>query len=557
MTLTYGSLFSGTGMLDEGVQSVLGGELSWYAEFDAAASKVMAHHYPGIPNLGDVTKVDWASVPHIDILTGGSPCQDLSHAGKRAGMTAGTRSNLWVQMREAIAVLRPRLVVWENVRGALSASADSDLEPCPGCMGDPDDGAVLRALGRVLGDLADLGYDARWYGLRAADVGAPHGRFRIFLFAVPADATGDPWWLSDGDRRAPADAERGGQHGWTSDALGLPIGGTAAAGSGEELGPTGRLTLLQTPRTSDTNGAGAHGQGGMDLRTVASLLPTPTSRDHKGRNQRDDATCLTGALLPTPRATDGTNGGPNQRGSSGDLMLPSAVHLLPTPAVNDMGEGKDVDAWDAWTERMRAAHGNGNGHGKSLAIEAQRMLLPTPTVDDAGNVTRDSGAFQSPTRTAVSLLPTPTAEHRDRSTATATAKLDGSQAFRDLGSVAELNRWGDYAPAIARWEAVLGRPAPAPTEVSTKSRERCPVHALEGGPREADARESVGESCACKRRLSPEFVSWMMGLPAGWVTDLGLTRNEELKILGNGVVPQQAAAATWAWVCDMRAERAA
>ena len=77
------------------------------------------------------------------------------------------------------------------------------------------------------------------------------------------------------------------------------------------------------------------------------------------------------------------------------------------------------------------------------------------------------------------------------------------------------------------------------------------------GPREADARESVGESCACKRRLSPEFVSWMMGLPAGWVTDLGLTRNEELKILGNGVVPQQAAAATWAWVCDMRAERAA
>ncbi|MBP8882719.1 MAG: hypothetical protein KBG77_16650, partial [Dermatophilaceae bacterium] len=113
------------------------------------------------------------------------------------------------------------------------------------------------------------------------------------------------------------------------------------------------------------------------------------------------------------------------------------------------------------------------------------------------------------------------------------------------------------APAIARWEAVLGRPAPAPTEVSTKSRERCPVHGDPQEGRPGDARESVGESCACKRRLSPEFVSWMMGLPAGWVTDLGLTRNEELKILGNGVVPQQAAAATWAWVCDMRAERAA
>jgi hypothetical protein len=83
-------------------------------------------------------------------------------------------------------------------------------------------------------------------------------------------------------------------------------------------------------------------------------------------------------LLPTPRATDGTKGGPNQRGSSGDLMLPSAVvQLLPTPAVNDMGRGKTPEAWDAWTASMRARHGNGNGHGPSLEIEAQR-LLPTP-----------------------------------------------------------------------------------------------------------------------------------------------------------------------------------
>lgn len=523
MTLTYGSLFSGAGMLDEGVQSVLGGELSWYAEFDSAASKVMAHHYPGIPNLGDVTKVDWAAVEPVDVLTGGSPCQDLSHAGKRAGMTTGTRSNLWVQMREAIAVLRPRLVVWENVRGALSASADSDLEPCPGCVGDPDDGPVLRALGRVLGDLADIGYDARWYGLRAADVGAPHGRFRIFLFATPADA------------------ERGGWDGRAPDSLGSALGGTATAWGGE--------------------GAGA----GL------TLLPTPVADNSRG--------------LPSP-GTDFQS-------------LPNAVcALLPTPAVNDMGAGKTVEAWDEWTARMKSSHGSGNGHGASLHIESLRS-----------------------------------------------------------------DKWGQYAPAIARWEAVLGRPAPAPTEVSTKSRERCPVHgdpqegrpgeelrdmregldaqevrqwatggqgripktpellsgvrehqgaghkgrpslasqeapegfvrgllghegftrspqgqepreqrcgeprnalcelppeaALEGGPREADARESVGESCACKRRLSPEFVSWMMGLPAGWVTDLGLTCNEELKILGNSVVRQQAAAATRAWVCDMRAERAA
>jgi DNA (cytosine-5)-methyltransferase 1 len=87
-------------------------------------------------------------------------------------------------------------------------------------------------------------------------------------------------------------------------------------------------------------------------------------------------------LLPTPRATDGTKGGPNERGSSGDLMLPSAVMLLPTPTVNDMGDGKTVDWWDDWTAEKKAQHGNGNGHGKSLAIEAQR-LLPTPTAADA------------------------------------------------------------------------------------------------------------------------------------------------------------------------------
>ena len=186
--LTVGSLFAGYGGIELALSSVLDVRPAWFVEFDKAPSKVLAHHWPDVPNYGDVTTVDWSTVPPVDIITGGSPCQDLSHAGKRAGMTEGTRSNLWVQMREAINVIRPRLVVWENVRGAFSAPADSALEPCPGCVGDGDDGPVLRALGRVLGDLADLGYDCRWYGLRAADVGAAHGRFRVFLFATPADS---------------------------------------------------------------------------------------------------------------------------------------------------------------------------------------------------------------------------------------------------------------------------------------------------------------------------------------------------------------------------------
>ncbi|MGM3094159.1 DNA cytosine methyltransferase, partial [Bacillus cereus group sp. BC319] len=90
----------------------------------------LASRYPDAPNLGDVTRVDWSTVPPVDLITGGSPCPDLSTAGRRAGMTDGTRSNLWVTMREAIAHVQPTYVVWENVRGSLSAKAASDLEHC-------------------------------------------------------------------------------------------------------------------------------------------------------------------------------------------------------------------------------------------------------------------------------------------------------------------------------------------------------------------------------------------------------------------------------------------
>ena len=183
--MKYAELCAGYGGLGLAVEEVFpGAELAWYSEFDPAPSKIMARHWPHAPNHGDMTAIDWAQVEPVDLISGGTPCQDLSHAGRRKGMTDGTRSNLWVAMREAIATIQPTYVVWENVRGAYSATADSDLEPCPGCMGNPGNGEpVLRALGRVLGDLYELGFDAEWRGLRAADVGAPHGRFRVFILA--------------------------------------------------------------------------------------------------------------------------------------------------------------------------------------------------------------------------------------------------------------------------------------------------------------------------------------------------------------------------------------
>ena len=136
MTLRIGSMFSGYLGLDMAVESVIDARTAWVADIDKGACKVLAHRLPDVPNLGDVTSIDWATVEPVDIITGGSPCQDLSTAGRRAGMTEGTRSNLWVAMREAIAHVQPTFVLWENVRGALSAHAASDLEPCEGCVGD-------------------------------------------------------------------------------------------------------------------------------------------------------------------------------------------------------------------------------------------------------------------------------------------------------------------------------------------------------------------------------------------------------------------------------------
>ena len=188
MTLRLGELFAGYGGLGMAVEEVFGAELAWVSEFEEAPSKILAHHWPTVPNHGDITRIDWAAVEPVDIISGGSPCQDLSLAGRRKGMTEGTRSNLWESMREGIAIIRPKYVVWENVRGALSAGAISEMEQSEGRVGADGD-PHLRAIGRVLGDLADLGYDAEWRGLTAANVGATHGRFRVFLLASLPDAS--------------------------------------------------------------------------------------------------------------------------------------------------------------------------------------------------------------------------------------------------------------------------------------------------------------------------------------------------------------------------------
>lgn len=162
-------------------------------------------------------------------------------------MTEGTRSNLWGAMRTAIEVIRPQYAVIENVRGLLSATAqsDSDMEPGTGLMGDGSD-LNLRALGRVLGDLADIGYDAKWHGLRAADIGAPHGRYRIFILAWNAQINAAQVRDDENrDSRSQVPSRR----------------------SNSTPSNTSRSTIGQHPRgpfTEETRSKGGHGSGDLD-----------------------------------------------------------------------------------------------------------------------------------------------------------------------------------------------------------------------------------------------------------------------------------------------------
>src|ERR1017187_5199635 len=115
MTLRIGSLCSGYEGLGMAVQEVLGGELAFVADNDPGASKILAHRFPSVPNLGDITETDWAAVEPVDILTAGFPCTEVSCAGRRAGLREGTRTGIWSHVAAAARILRPSLVVLENV----------------------------------------------------------------------------------------------------------------------------------------------------------------------------------------------------------------------------------------------------------------------------------------------------------------------------------------------------------------------------------------------------------------------------------------------------------
>lgn len=161
--LLYGSLFSGIGGIDLGFDRA-GLKCAWQVEINPFARAVLAKHWPEVPKHDDIRT--FQPTP-VDVVAGGFPCQDISNAGKKAGIAEGTRSGLWSEYVRIIRTIRPRFVVVENVSALL-----------------------VRGIDRVLGDLAASGYDAEWDCLPASAFGAPHERERIFLVAYPSESIG-------------------------------------------------------------------------------------------------------------------------------------------------------------------------------------------------------------------------------------------------------------------------------------------------------------------------------------------------------------------------------
>jgi len=385
--MKIGSLFTGYGGLDLAVEQHVNGSLEWYAEIEPAACKILEELHPGVPNLGDVTKIDWSTVPPVDVITGGYPCQPFSHAGNRKGKN--DERHLWPYVRDAIRTIRPRYAILENVSGHVT-------------LGFAD----------VLADLAEIGWSCEWGTYRASDVGAPHRRERIFIVAH-ADSQG-----SQGhDSGSGETSTRGHRH--VKQGTSAPTPDTSGHGHGQQLHARGM--------------AGVEGQTEGD-----------TQQRQRARRESD-----AGSTITTPNTEhDGSHGGD----VAGSLGASKKQRRLQQPERCDSNIAADTES-----ERLQRR--------EFAAKDYERKL--------AGRRT--------------------------------TSQRNCDAANTDNG------HWGKYAPAIRRWESVLGRNAPDPVVMRSD-----------------------------KRRLNPRFVEWMMGLPDGWVTGHGLSAAKELKMLGNGVVPQQA-----------------
>lgn len=278
--MIIGSLCSGYGGLEQAVTRVLAGRPAWHSETDAAASRVLAREYPGVPNLGDLIRL--ADSPHradaVDLLAMGVPCQPASGAGKR--LAEADPRWLWPYARRLLQALRPPALVFENVEGLVTLRK----------------GEVWRG---ILADMRADGYAVRWLVMGACVVGACHHRHRVFALGAYVGAGAPPAVRLDVPK---CGARRGADLLLTPRAADAHQGATTPRGDGGAAGRVGPVRhsldsighLLPTPLARDASGRGEggpeywaardKGPDSMPLGAVisAGLLPTPTASDHAG-----------------------------------------------------------------------------------------------------------------------------------------------------------------------------------------------------------------------------------------------------------------------------------
>lgn len=435
-SLKIGSVCTGYGGLDAAVQAVYGGELVWVADNDKGAAKILAHRYPDILNLGDITEVDWTSVEPVDIFCAGFPCQSISYAGRGEGIKEGTQSGLWFTIARALGILRPRIVVLENVAAIVTKRPGLDV---------------------VLADLTRLGYDARWTRVRASDVGAPHQRNRWFCVAEAAH--------------------------------------TCSSRRREES----RSVCGDAPVTSRWAAEHDHFAISSRAQWYGPDAADATSQRHGDSRQESERGVSSPTLAGDPA-----------RAAASDAPGVGRNEGRPEPARqlggSDAAQRGDVPPPNSESQRWEGARPE-----SSRSRFERGSAPPTPDSADFGHerpgTTRNGGADL---RTVIADA---YGESGDQRRITTSGEAEGRGARSDAGGSDRVHvDWGVYEPAIRRWEQITGRPAPAPTEPGKTG-----------------------------QRLSPRFVEWMMGAPDGWVTNVpDLSRNAQLKALGNGVVTLQA-----------------
>ncbi len=273
----FGSLFSGIGGLDVALAES-GWTPAWQVENDPFCTKVLERHWPNVTRYGDIREIGWTGAEHVELICGGFPCQPFSVAGQNRGVD--DERNMWPETYRAVRELGPRYVFLENVPGILAH----------------------KYFGRILGDLAEGGYDAVWDTFTAAEVGAPHRRERLFILAYAAIDI----------RRAPRDDRRE-----PSDGAGdrdVAESPTIRHGAGGQQNGSGRQTRrlasndtsMAHALSSATNGASIREHDGTEREAVGrglhALADTAGSRQRTGL--RDDDARQPDALGSFPPGPD-------------------------------------------------------------------------------------------------------------------------------------------------------------------------------------------------------------------------------------------------------------